>query len=117
MDDTSPANAEQAALWNGHAGSAWVRTQAVLDAMFQPLEARLSDAVRAVGARRVLDVGCGDGQLLRRERQDLLLVLGVGAVGEPVDPPVGVALPEIVVDRVVGLAHAPQATARVRRRR
>ncbi|MET3374212.1 SAM-dependent methyltransferase [Variovorax boronicumulans] len=62
MDDTSPANAEQAALWNGHAGSAWVRTQAVLDAMFQPLEARLSDAVRAVGAHRVLDVGCGTGR-------------------------------------------------------
>jgi hypothetical protein len=30
-----------------------------------------------------------------RQRQDLLLVLGVGAGGEPVDPPVGVRLPEV----------------------
>ncbi|RIX79563.1 class I SAM-dependent methyltransferase [Acidovorax cavernicola] len=76
MDDTSPANAEQAALWNGRAGSAWVQTQAVLDAMFQPLEARLTDAVRAVGARRVLDVGCGTG------RTTLAVARQLGATGE-----------------------------------
>ena len=35
------------------------------------------------------------GQALGREREDLLLVLGVGAVGEPVLPPAGVLLPEV----------------------
>lgn len=56
-----PADSPQAALWNGHAGRAWVDTQAVLDPMFQPLEDRLVEAVCARHARRVLDVGCGTG--------------------------------------------------------
>ena len=45
------------------------------------------------------------GQLVRRERQDLLLVLGVGAVGEAVDPPVGVLLPEIAGRVAFVVAH------------
>ena len=35
------------------------------------------------------------GQFRSRQRQDLLLVLGVGAGGEAVDPPVGVFLPQV----------------------
>ena len=57
---TSPsANAEQTALWNGTAGSAWVDEQKSLDRMFEPIEAMLADLV-APGAR-VLDIGCGTG--------------------------------------------------------
>ncbi|MGN6520962.1 MAG: class I SAM-dependent methyltransferase [Dokdonella sp.] len=52
---------DQAALWNGPAGEAWVEAQALLDALFEPLERRLVDDVRSHGARRVLDVGCGSG--------------------------------------------------------
>ncbi len=37
------------------------------------------------------------GEHLPRQRQDLLFVLRVGAVGEALLPPAGVALPEIVV--------------------
>jgi SAM-dependent methyltransferase len=50
---------EQMKLWNGRSGHAWVDAQAVLDAMFKPLEDLLVEA--AVGRRRVLDVGCGTG--------------------------------------------------------
>ena len=53
--------ADQAALWNGRAGRAWVDAQASLDAILQPFEDRLVDEVRAGSAQRVLDVGCGTG--------------------------------------------------------
>lgn len=52
---------EQVALWNGSAGRAWVDEQALLDRVLAPFEELLVDAVRASGARRVLDVGCGTG--------------------------------------------------------
>jgi hypothetical protein len=42
-------------------------------------------------------------QLGARQRQDLLDVLRIGALGEPVDPPVGVVLPQLVIRRFVGV--------------
>ena len=61
MSTGQPAADEQAALWNGDAGRAWVDAQQVLDGLFKPFEDQLVDAVRASSARRVLDVGCGTG--------------------------------------------------------
>jgi len=55
------ANREQAALWNGSSGEAWVTEQALLDATFVNFEKLLVDAVATTGATRVLDVGCGSG--------------------------------------------------------
>lgn len=52
---------EQSRLWNGQAGQAWVETQAVLDALFQPFEDLLVDTALARPRGRVLDVGCGTG--------------------------------------------------------
>lgn len=53
---------EQAQLWNGPAGHAWVDMQASLDRLFRPLEDLLVDAVVAASpSGRVLDVGCGTG--------------------------------------------------------
>lgn len=52
---------EQATLWNGTAGRAWVDEQALLDRVLAPFGDLLVDAVRASPARRVLDVGCGTG--------------------------------------------------------
>jgi len=52
---------EQAALWNGRAGRAWVEAQASLDRLFAPFENLLVSEARAGAARRVLDVGCGTG--------------------------------------------------------
>lgn len=52
---------EQAALWNGSAGRAWVAAQEVLDEMFKPFEDLLVDMTCAGPGHRVLDVGCGTG--------------------------------------------------------
>jgi SAM-dependent methyltransferase len=61
MDLTNPADGEQAKLWNGPSGHAWVDNQEVLDRMFRPFEDLLVQAARAASASRVLDVGCGTG--------------------------------------------------------
>ena len=58
---TRQADSEQATLWNGIAGCAWVEAQELLDQMFKPLEDLLVEAVCAGPVRRVLDVGCGTG--------------------------------------------------------
>ena len=51
---------EQAKLWNGAAGRAWVEAQDLLDTVYKPVEDLLVDAV--AGSRGpVLDVGCGTG--------------------------------------------------------
>ena len=54
-------NEEQVKLWNGPAGAAWVEAQDSLDRMFRPFEDLLAAQVRATGASRILDVGCGTG--------------------------------------------------------
>ncbi|NDZ13560.1 SAM-dependent methyltransferase [Variovorax sp. WS11] len=62
MDTTTPQTGnDQAAFWNGRAGRAWVDEQQVLDAVLQPFEDLLVEAVVAASAQRVLDVGCGTG--------------------------------------------------------
>jgi SAM-dependent methyltransferase len=61
MDTARQTDDEQAALWNGPAGKAWVETKEVLDQMFRPMEELLVEAVSAGNAGRVLDVGCGTG--------------------------------------------------------
>jgi SAM-dependent methyltransferase len=61
MDDTNATQDEQARLWNGLGGQAWVDEQELLDRVFKPLETLLVDAVAADTRRRVLDVGCGTG--------------------------------------------------------
>lgn len=55
------ASEDQATLWNGSAGQAWIDAQAALDQMFRPVEALLVETARAASARSVLDVGCGTG--------------------------------------------------------
>lgn len=61
MDVARQSCDEQTALWNGRAGSAWVDAQDLLDAMLEPLEDLLLEAMPAGWDGRVLDVGCGTG--------------------------------------------------------
>jgi SAM-dependent methyltransferase len=55
------AEDEQAKLWNGPAGRAWVDAQETLDQMLAPYEELLIEAVSAESPHRVLDIGCGTG--------------------------------------------------------
>jgi SAM-dependent methyltransferase len=61
MDASTEIRDEQAKLWNGSAGRAWVDAQKTLDQMFQPFADMLVQEVEACDARAVLDVGCGTG--------------------------------------------------------
>lgn len=61
MDNAHRMDNEQARLWNGPAGLAWVESQALLDRLFLPFEDRLADIVPTGSDLRVLDVGCGTG--------------------------------------------------------
>src|SRR5258707_696949 len=62
MDFAHQTANEQATLWNGLAGRAWVETQESLDHMFKPFEDLLVEAVSLGPKRRVLDVGRGTGR-------------------------------------------------------
>ncbi len=54
-------NTDQQDYWSGPSGQSWVRLQAQLDDLMQPvLDGVLARAALAIGAR-VLDIGCGTG--------------------------------------------------------
>ena len=61
MNVVRQVNGEQATMWNGVAGHAWVETQALLDRVLEPFEKLLTEAVAASAPARLLDVGCGTG--------------------------------------------------------
>ena len=61
MNETHKVDDEQARLWNGPSGRAWVDEQGLLDQVLQPFEDLLVEAVSARSRGRVLDVGCGTG--------------------------------------------------------
>jgi ubiquinone/menaquinone biosynthesis C-methylase UbiE len=59
--DEGGVGEEQAKLWNGTSGRAWVDGQAVIDAMFKSIEDLLVETVHDGPGGRVLDIGCGTG--------------------------------------------------------
>ena len=61
MNDQTQSENEQSELWNSFKGQNWVEMQPLLDSMFEPLRDRLMDELRARGASKVLDIGCGTG--------------------------------------------------------
>ncbi len=65
MEGTHQSDDEQAKLWNGPAGRAWVDAQELLDQILKPFEDLLVTAVDASAGRQVLDVGCGTGSTTR----------------------------------------------------
>ncbi|MGG1947372.1 class I SAM-dependent methyltransferase [Trinickia sp. NRRL B-1857] len=60
MNDKSQLS-EQAKIWNGPAGQAWVDMQSLLDRLLKPAADALMQALSASRCERVLDVGCGTG--------------------------------------------------------
>jgi SAM-dependent methyltransferase len=61
MSEPKQGNREQAELWNGPSGSAWVEMQDVLDRVLAPFERVLFKEAFPSEGSRVLDVGCGAG--------------------------------------------------------
>ena len=55
------SNQEQIDYWNGQAGETWVRAQARLDALLEPITEALLARASVTADDRVLDVGCGCG--------------------------------------------------------
>lgn len=66
---------DQAGLWNGVGGRAWVDQQQLIDHTLRPVGDLLVGSVDAVAGARLLDVGCGTGATTRA----LARRLGTGA--------------------------------------
>jgi len=58
-------NAHQSEAWNGYEGEHWARNQARYDAVNSGFNDALLDAAGVGPGARVLDVGCGNGQVTR----------------------------------------------------
>jgi SAM-dependent methyltransferase len=61
MGDQHQSESDQAKLWNGPGGQAWVELQGVLDQCLKPFEELLAQVVPTGFEDHVLDVGCGAG--------------------------------------------------------
>src|SRR5689334_14558029 len=61
MDVRPRTDNEQAKLWNGAGGLAWVETQELLDQIYKPFEEMLVAPIAESTRGTVLDVGCGTG--------------------------------------------------------
>ena len=59
------ANVEMAQAWNGAEGDDWAREWVRYDAAAAPYHRRLLQAAAVQPGERVLDVGCGNGQVAR----------------------------------------------------
>ncbi|WP_129792945.1 class I SAM-dependent methyltransferase [Sphingosinicella sp. CPCC 101087] len=101
MQPSSGIFDDQSALWNGLAGRAWVDQQALLDALFRPMEAMLAQAAVDARATSVLDVGCGTGSTT------LALARRVGRSGHCV----GIDISEPMLDLARARAEAEGASA------
>ena len=101
MEAIQRSSDEQAKLWKGSAGCAWVEAQALLDRTLQPFEDLLVEAVGASGARRVLDVGCGTGSTTR----------AVARLLSASDQSVGIDISEQMIDAARMLAAQDKTPA------
>ena len=70
------ANQPQIDLWDGRVGAKWAAMHEALDAMFAPAAEILAARAAPTAGLRVLDVGCGNGDLCAR-----LLAQGADTTG------------------------------------
>jgi ubiquinone/menaquinone biosynthesis C-methylase UbiE len=61
MSSEQKRDGEQAKIWNGTSGNAWVDEQELIDRLLQPFADLLIEALLAKRGDLVLDVGCGTG--------------------------------------------------------
>lgn len=97
------ANAVQAELWNGAEGRDWADHPERYEPMLAPFGARVLDAVALRPGDRVLDVGCGAGDLARASADR------VGADGRVEGIDLSVPLVETARRRTAGLGQVSYA--------
>ena len=61
MTTATPPASEQVSYWNDEGGARWVRHIDGVEAMIEPLSARLLERLSPAAGEHVLDVGCGGG--------------------------------------------------------
>ena len=100
----SASNKIQIDLWNGRVGEKWAAMQVSLDAWVAPATAELMARAGPVAGKRVLDVGCGNGETC-------VILLETGAEVTGVD--VSAAMLAVAAKRTHGKATLVQADAAV----
>jgi SAM-dependent methyltransferase len=97
-DREKPAgdNAAQVEFWNGRVGEIWVRNQERLDRAFAPLAQGLVEQAVPASEERILDIGCGCGDLA------LALAARVGARGHVL----GIDISKPMLERAQARARA-----------
>jgi len=89
-------NADQIAYWNGPGGQHWVDRQQMQDVVLAPVSEILIDRANAAAGERVIDVGCGCGDIA------ISLAKRVGATGHVV----GVDISRPMLERARQIAPA-----------
>jgi ubiquinone/menaquinone biosynthesis C-methylase UbiE len=89
-------NADQIAYWNGPGGQHWVDRQQMQDVVLAPVSEILIDQANAAAGERVIDVGCGCGDIA------ISLANRVGATGRVL----GIDISKPMLERARQLAPA-----------
>ena len=58
-------NADQIAYWNGPGGQRWADRQQAQDILLAPVADILIDRAKPKAGERIIDVGCGSGEIGR----------------------------------------------------